>query len=42
MLNTHYIGLDAHSKTCTLIAVDAQGRETHSLHFRTSETDHQD
>jgi transposase len=34
---THYIGLDAHSKTCTAVVINAAGKIATSVQFATSE-----
>lgn len=35
----NYIGLDAHSKTCTFVVLDAKGRETAVQRLKTGETE---
>jgi transposase len=35
----NYIGLDAHSKTCTFVVLDKLGRQTAFQHFRTGESE---
>jgi len=35
----NYIGLDAHSKTCTFVVLDKQGRQTGFQHIKTGESE---
>ena len=37
MLMEYFIGLDAHSKTCTFVVIDQKGKETHRLQVNTTE-----
>ncbi|MGZ6480224.1 MAG: IS110 family transposase [Bdellovibrionales bacterium] len=38
-MKEYYIGMDAHSKTCTFVAIDARGKEIRSQRVQTTETE---